>query len=178
MGTLIKPTTLKYGGRGGAYTLVQARYAAQSGWKPVKGSFKGKGGVWVGTYSTPDVNCGGGGAATASGASGSGTASVGATAANGGYWVGSLAYGWTYVSGDSGIAPNNVGIQKPDFFARLFRRAEWHDVIGRQRGLAMHHHRWDDGCGGHVPARDRAAGVAKHHSRLHAFHRHLHKRQR
>lgn len=116
MGTLIKPTTDFKRRSGGSFAAaVTVRRRSGGGWISATKAYRRTGGAWSMVYSMPDLGISGGGAATGSGGSSSGSASVGATAAPGGTNSGSLSYAWNYVSGDGAIAPNNSGIANPTF---------------------------------------------------------------
>lgn len=110
MGTIIQRTSVMF-----RYpeTLVGRVYKRVSGaWVETPNIRRFSGGSEIGRYSTPDVNCSGGGANTSSGASSSGTASVQLFATPGGsYW--SLNYSWSYVSGDTGVYLSSTTAQNP-----------------------------------------------------------------
>lgn len=113
MGTLVQPSThIKRKLSNTNVAHVQRRSSAS--WIGASFVKRRSAGAWVWLYSTPDVNAGGGGAATDSGASTNGTTSVGLTATPGGNRSGSDSFAWSYVSGDAGISLDNINAQNPN----------------------------------------------------------------
>lgn len=109
MGTFVKSTTKvkrRASGSGTALGALKRRISGGTAWQGLTFLKRRSGSGWVWLYSSPDVTASGGGAATGSGASSSGTVTKQVFATPGGTDSGSRSWLWEYYSGDAGITFN------------------------------------------------------------------------